>query len=63
VGGGAQSARQCINERQYKFFFHFPIIHIKTGKVNNCQGNGITLNSTKTQIKSGQALLERRNII
>jgi hypothetical protein len=31
-------------------------IYIKTGKVNECQGNGITLDSIKTRIKSGWAL-------
>jgi hypothetical protein len=31
--------------------------HLKTGKVNECQGNGITLDNIKMQIKSRLALL------
>ena len=47
-------------ERQYKLkkkFLHFLTVYIKTGKINECQGNGITLDRTKMQIKSVRALL------
>jgi hypothetical protein len=33
------------------------ILRLKTGKVNKCQSNGITLNSTNTQIKKGAGTL------
>jgi hypothetical protein len=35
----------------------FLTIYIKSGKVNECQSNGITSDNVKTQIKSGWALL------
>jgi hypothetical protein len=48
---------QTQSDRPNTTFSHFLTIYIKTGKVNECQGNGITLDSIKTQIKRGWALL------
>jgi hypothetical protein len=55
-GGGTRDdskARQCINDQKT---IENKNICIKTGKVNKCQSNGITLSSTETQIKRVRAL-------
>jgi hypothetical protein len=50
-------------ENQTKICFHFQMFYIRIEKVNECQGNGITLDGTKTQIKRVRALLAPPSLI